>query len=261
MLSRMSIDFGKACGDLFATEKKWMTILGLCVCMLIPVAGPMVAFGYLYRRFAREREGKSIEDFEFNFFGEYLRIGLWPVVASLVLSLFLVPIILVAMLPMFIGPLIDPENGVLIAVTMVIGFTLYCVVLVAFTLFCFPVMLRSGLMMDFKAGFEMRFVKSFIRKVGGSLFLYYVLLVMIAIPLSFVGYLALFVGVYVVMAWIQFAMIHLVFQHYDLFLERGGERIEVHPDVTKELGMPPLPTRAGVAPPSIPDDTADPGER
>jgi len=54
----MSIDFGRAMKDIFSTEKKWMTILGLFVCVLIPVVGQMVAIGYMVRRFMREREGK-----------------------------------------------------------------------------------------------------------------------------------------------------------------------------------------------------------
>lgn len=36
-------------------------------------------------------------------------------------------------------------------------------------------------------------------------------------------------------------MLHLVFQHYDLMIERGGERIEINPELTKPLSTPPLP--------------------
>ncbi|MEM7603480.1 MAG: hypothetical protein AAF357_18960, partial [Verrucomicrobiota bacterium] len=49
---------------------------------------------------------------------------------------------------------------------------------------------------------------------------------------------------YVVSSWMQMALMHLVFQHYDLMLERGGERIEVNPELTKTLGVPPLPNTA-----------------
>ena len=222
-----------------------MTILGLIVCMLIPIVGQMVALGYLIRRFSREREGKPAEDFVFNYFGEYLMIGLWPTVATLVMSLVIVPFAVIFMLPIMFAPLIEQENEVLMIILILVGTVLYTIVIFAFTLFFFPVMIRSGLTMDFKSGFSWTFIKSFIRQVGLSLLLYYLLLILISIPLMLVGYLALFVGVYVVAAWLQFAMYHLVFQHYDLFLERGGERIPVNPEVTKTLGLPPQPPQSG----------------
>lgn len=245
----MSIDFGRACKDIFSTEKKWMTILGLCVCMLIPVAGPMVAFGYMVHRFMREREGKPAEDFEFNFFADYLKIGLWPVLATMVASLVLVPIVLIFMMPFFLAPFIAEENEALAIILMLVGTVLYMVAIFVATLFFYPIWIRSALRMDFKEGFSWSFMKSFVRKVGLSLLGYYLLLSLISIPLVMIGYLALFVGVYVVAAWLQFAMFHLVFQHYDLFLERGGERIEVNPEVTRDLGRPPLPQPATPVPP------------
>lgn len=100
----MKIELGPAFKDLFATEKKWMTILGLAVSMLIPIVGPMVAIGYLFRRFFRVRNGKPTEDFDFNLFGDYLKGGLWPVLASMVAALIFIPLVIVAMVLMMAGP-------------------------------------------------------------------------------------------------------------------------------------------------------------
>jgi hypothetical protein len=240
------IDFGRASSDLFATEKKWMTILGLCVSMLIPVAGMMVAFGYLTRRFMREREGKPPEDFEFNYFAEYLKIGLWPTLAAMVVSLVLAPLgLLLVAAMMFAMPLMDehPDIGIPVVILAILLYLLGCV---AAMMVVYPVMIRSALTMSFGKGFSWPFIRSFIGKVGLSLIGYYALLMVISVPLTLLGYFALIVGVYLVAAWLQFVIYHLVFQHYDLFLARGGERIEVNPEVTRDLPGP-LP-----APPALP---------
>ena len=89
----MSISLGAALKDIFKTEKKWMTILGLSVSTLIPVIGPIVSMGFVIRRMARERCGHEAEDFDFNFFGEYLKYGLWPFLATFVLSLVMLSLI------------------------------------------------------------------------------------------------------------------------------------------------------------------------
>ena len=246
----MNIDFGRACQDLFTTENKWMTILGLCVCMIIPVAGAMVMFGYLTRRFMREREGKPREDFDFSFFAEYLQIGLWPVLVTLVLSFALVPVMMIVMVPFMISMPVMEDNPGLGVALMILSGILYFVAIIAMTLLFYPVMLRSALTMDFGKGFSWSFIRSFLGKVGLSLLGYYLLLMVMAIPLTFVGYLALIVGAYVVMTWMQFTMHHLLFQHYDLFLARGGKRIEVNPLVTRELGYQPTP------PPPLPPGTS-----
>lgn len=234
-----------------------MTVLGLSVCMLIPFVGPLVALGYIFRRFGRERQNHPVEDFDFNQFGEYLKIGLWPFLTTMVLSVILVPAIFIAMLPIMIGPTIDPENEGLIFAMIGIGILAYFAAILLYMLFAFPVMLRSGLMMDFKAGFSWAFISSFIKKVGWSLILWYVLLVIIIIPLSLIGYLALIVGAYVVMVWAQVAMMSLLFQHYDLYLERGGKPIEFASELTRDYGVPPLPTFS--RPPALPSETPSDG--
>jgi hypothetical protein len=168
--------------------------------------------------------------------------------ATLVASLVLVPIVMIFMIPMFIGAFVVEDNEALGIVLMLLGTVLYVLAIVVATVFFYPIMIRSALMMDFKAGFSWSFMKSFVGKVGMSMIGYYLLLMLVSFPLMLLGYLALFVGVYVVAVWLQFAMFHLVFQHYDLFLDRGGERVEVHPDITKNLERPPLPPQNPPAP-------------
>lgn len=241
----MQIDFGAALTDLFKTEKKWMTLLLLSVCVLIPFVGQMVAMGYLYRRYAGERAGIPAADFDFSDFGEHLQAGLWPFLSGLVASLVAMPVLLLSMLPMFLGPLVAPDNEVVVVLGFAVGMILHLVAYALMILFATPIQLRSGLMMDFKAGFSKAFIFDFVRKVGLSYLLWMVLLSLILVPLALVGYLALFIGVYVVVAWAQVVAMHLLFQHYDLYVARGGAPIPVHPALLKvpvHPALPPLPS-------------------
>lgn len=248
----MKIDFGAACMDLFKTEKKWLTILLLSICLLIPVVGQMVIIGYLFRRNLGERAGIPATDFDFAHFAEHLKAGLWPTVCSLVASLVMIPLIMLAMVPMFLAPILAPENEVLIVVSILLGGLLYLVTLLVAVILIVPIQLRSGMMMDFKAGFSKTFVFDFLRKVGGSLILWWFVLAVMVVPLAMVGYLALFVGVYVVITWSQVTMMHLLFQHYDLYLFRGGTAIEINPELLVPLSQPVRPPSIPQQPPAIP---------
>ena len=244
----MKIQFGAACKDLFKTEKKWMTLLGLSVCILIPIVGYMVIIGFLLRRFTREREGHPAEDFDFNSFADYLKMGLWPTLSSMVFSLAIIPVALFfGVLPAILVPLLESAGEVVAATVSIFAFLIYILTIFLITVAAYPVMFRSGLMMDFKAGFSFRFIKSFLLKVGFSLVAYFLLLILLSIPLMLLGTLAFFVGAYVVSAWLPHTMIHLAYQHYDLHLEKGGERIPVNPELTKSLGTPPLPNASSDA--------------
>lgn len=246
----MQIDFGAAFTDLFKTRQKWMTLLLLSVCVLIPVVGPIVTMGYLFRRYAGERAGIPAADFDFSDFGEHLQAGLWPFLSGLVASLVAMPVLVLTMLPMILGPLVAPDNEVVVLLGFAVGMLLHFVAYALMILFTTPIQLRSGLMMDFKAGFSKAFVFDFVRKVGLSYLLWMVLLSLILVPLALVGYLALFVGVYVVVAWAQVVAMHLLFQHYDLYLARGGTTIPVNPALLKVLTKPVLPPLPPQGPPS-----------
>jgi hypothetical protein len=118
----MTIDFGAACSDLFKTKQKWQTLLLLSVCILIPVVGQIVVMGYLYRRHASERAGIPAADFDFSDFGEHLQAGLWPFLSGLVASLVAIPVLMLTMLPIFLGPLLAPENEAVILIGFAASF-------------------------------------------------------------------------------------------------------------------------------------------
>ena len=108
-------------------------------------------------------------------------------------------------------------------------------------------MLRSGLQMSFGAGFSLAFIRDFTKRVGGQAILWTVILGAISIPLYLAGYLALFIGIYPVAAGLYFVGYHLMFQMYDLYLERGGEEIAVADYIYGSVPVTPP-----AVPPSLP---------
>jgi len=242
-----TISLGGAFRDLFGTENKWITVLCLCVCQLIPLVGPIVFMGYLFERFARQRNGQPVPDFDFNRFVEYLKAGLWPFLTSLVISVIAMPLFFLAFLPVIIAAVADPDAGGVILVAALVSFAFYLAVFALLTVVIYPVMLRSGLAMSFGAGFSKSFILDFIRKVGLSLLLWVILLGVLMIPAVIVGYFALFIGVYIVTGIGQFLIFHIVFQHYDLYREKGGEALAVAEDLLRDKpATPPLPNATGV---------------
>jgi len=236
----MDIKLEPAFRDLFSTPEKWMTILLLAVCMLIPVVGPMVISGYLIRRFASVRRGLPVVDFKFDYFGEYLQIGLWPFLCSMVVSVVAMPLFLLCYTPMVLM-MANPESGVVVAISIILMLVLDAVVLIFLTLIMYPVILLSGLQMNFGAGFSAGFIRDFFKRVGGQVILWAVILVAISIPLYMIGYLALLIGIYPVAAALYFVGYHLMFQIYDLYLERGGKEIVVADYIYASVPVTPPP--------------------
>lgn len=228
-----------------------MTLLLLSLCQFIPMVGFMVMIGYFARRFARKRNGLSIPDFKFDDFGEYLQLGVWPTLAYLLVSFAAIPLIFLAEIPMFWGiihvaatepqPQLPSEVLPFIFGLMALSYLLMIIVSMLMIVTASPVVLRSGMKKDFSAGFDKVFFFGFIRKVGLSYMGWMVVLWMAAAVASMIGMLAMFVGAIFVGTLATYAGYHLLWQHYELYLQRGGEEIKIHPDVLGEKVTPPLP--------------------
>lgn len=252
----MTISLNNAIGDFFGTKEKWMTLLLLSLCQFIPVVGPMVLIGYFTRRFALVRSGGEEIDFTFDGFSEYLQIGLWPTLAYLVVSFVAIPLIFIAEVPMLLAIIKmaeEPESiapligGVAVTYAMIFAISILLILVAS------PIILRSSLMKSFKEGFSMSFIVSFLKKVGSSFTLWIFVLAILTFFASMLGMLAFFVGSIFVGTVAMYAGFHMLYQHYDLYLERGGEKIEIHPDVLKKAAVvPPLPPGGG--PPLLKSD-------
>jgi len=247
----MTISLNNAIGDFFGTKEKWMTLLLLSVCQFIPIVGPMVLIGYFTRRFALVRSGGEELDFTFDDFAEYLQIGLWPTLAYLVVSFVAIPFIIIAEIPMLFAIIKmaeEPESIAPLIGGLVVTYGMIFVISLLLILVASPIVLRSSLMKSFKEGFSLSFIVSFLKKVGLSFTLWIFALAVLVFFASMVGMLAFFVGSIFVGTVAMYAGFHMLYQHYDLYLERGGGKIAIHPDVLKKASkVPPLPP-SGVPP-------------
>lgn len=216
-------------------KKNWfMNILMGVVCSMIPVIGNIVFDGYLFEvieSLHRDPERKEYPDFDFNRFTKYLMRGVWPFLVNLILGLIIsLPLSLIAAVIMI--ALIAGTKGAPAAVIggylLVIVISLAAGILVA----CigWPAMLCAGLSEEFNFAKMSAFVRDFLPRVKKELILAILFVVGTGIVFSFVGMCALFVGIYFAAVAINMAAHHLMFQLYELYLERGGTPIQSKED-------------------------------
>jgi Protein of unknown function (DUF4013) len=214
---------------------KWTTnLLFGAVCALIPVIGPIVLMGWLYEIIeGMQRRGESgYADFDFGKFGQYLMRGVWPFLVSLALSLLVVPVVLIFMVVLM---LVISQSGGKPNVGLIFGIeAAYIVVLLAFSLilsiFTTPILLRAGLMQEFKAAFNLAFVTDFAKKMWKETLLMQLFLMGTGILVALCGLLLCCVGVYPAQVLVSMANAHLTEQLYMLYLQRGGMAIPLKPE-------------------------------
>ena len=221
-----NISIKKAFASVSATPDKWMTILLLSVCILIPYVGPIVIAGYCVKRNTLALRGLPLVDFDFNDFTHYLKNGIWLFLVSLVLSLILSAIYMIAFIPLLFIAL-APENIPMMIILIVCTCILFALLSFLSCLFSYPMMHRAALTQSFSEAFKMSWVMSFIMKTWMEILWGSFLLYLIFIPLSIIGLLCLYIGIIPVTAVFYIVSYHLQFQLYQLFLERGGEPIEI----------------------------------
>jgi len=212
--------------------------------MVIPIIGQLVFLGYnfeIIEALHLDRRRRAYPDFSFDRFTEYLIRGAWPFLVSLIVSVVATPLIMVVLaivgLPLLImlnargdnpGGLLVLAAGLTISVVTVAGMALMALAMV-------PMMLRAGLAQDFGEGFNLEFIKDFIRRVWKETILAYLFLVVSALVVSLAGLVLLCVGIFPAAALIMLAQAHLHLQLYELYLARGGT---------------PIPLPARLAPPA-----------
>jgi len=206
---------------------KWMTnLLFAGLCMMIPVIGPIVISGWLYEVVeAIQRRGeRAYPDFDFGRFSQYLSRGVWPFLVSLALSLVLMPLAIAFMVVFMIVIASSggkPDMGVIVGLQ--IGYMVLMVVAgLLLSLISTPIMLRAGLMQEFKAAFNMAFVRDFVKKMWKETLLVQLFLMVSSMVVALAGFMLFCVGIIPAQALIVMAQAHLIEQLYSRYLERGG---------------------------------------
>ncbi len=210
---------------------KNLAFMGLC--MLIPIVGPLVLFGYLATHLVRQHYNgdEDLMEFSFDRFGDYLGRGLWPFLMGLVLALAFIPIYLV-----YFGVVAVATNiGETVAAIVGIGGGLvFMVFMVAFMFLSQPMFLKAMLTQKIGGAFDFALAKDFVSKMWLEMLLSGLFLTAISIPLIMVGYLACLVGAYAAIALQYWAMFQLQRQAYEVYLFRGGTPIEISPELVPE---------------------------
>lgn len=238
----------------------WLTnILLSGVCMIIPILGQIVVQGYLFEvidSLHRDSEHKEYPDFDFNRFMEYLTRGIWPFLMALVVGLVIgLPLGLFAGCGMAIaiGIASATKSSGVIVISYILMILFVIVVSLLSVVVTWPATLQAGLKREFNVSAVIEFTKDFNKRVFKEMLLSALFVFGIALVAEFVGLAACLIGVLFTMTVVIFAQHHLMFQLYELYLERGGVPLSL---VT---GQPSRIQRDADEPP-YPDEDEGPGE-
>jgi len=224
---------------------KWLTnLLAASICQLVPILGQMVLMGYAFEIIEALHRQKDARypDFDTNRLLDYLKRGVWPFIVQLIVSVLLTPIIAIFYSCMLAGIFATPEKGRgAVAVLLIVGFYVAIFVLATLiVLVVLPLSLRAGLTQDFGQTFSMTFVKDFVKRVWLEMILQQLFLLATSIVLGIAGLLLFCVGVYAAAGLIAFAQYHLLYQLYEIYLERGGTPVplKTEPPAPQGTGSP-----------------------
>jgi len=240
------MDFKAPFSLFFSLPNKGKNWLFLTLCFLIPVVGPIVAVGWLLRCFVAWLDERQAPEFDFQYFGDYLKQGLWPtlvqIVIGMAIALILVPVFLIAIFAVL--PLLNqnsPEaNGLLIVLLVLALIAVEVLLITVVSILIVPSVIRSGLRQDFASGFSLAFTKGFLSRCWKPLLLAQIGIMIIGFVAVLLGCIALFIGVYFAMSLLSFVNWHLHYQVYRTYLDKGGEPIPVHPSL-RPPAPPPVP--------------------
>ena len=211
----------------FQSDNWQKNLLLTSVCVLIPYVGIVVLLGYLFEVIEfkhRHGDEEPYADFDFNRFVDYLKRGLWPFLCSLVINAVLMPVFMVVyFIPMLIIMANPPAViAFLVTVVMVVGMGLLTIVLSMATI---PIYLRAGLQQEFAPAFSPDYIKQFIKLTWQELLLSSLFLTATGFAVAFLGFAACCIGIYPAFAIMMFAQLHIEYQLYELYLQRGGSEI------------------------------------
>ena len=221
----------------FFKSPAWiMNLLFGGVCMLIPVVGPMVFLGWLITvvLLPPTVNMAAAPPFDFSKFGFYLDRGLWPVLVSIAASIGIgIVAMIVGLIPsIIVGVIFGHGHGFMSLIGSLIGFVIWLAVGVAILVALVPIVIRAMLVQDFGKSFDIPFIKRFAGLMWKEMLITAIFINVAALGLCAAGLLALCVGIYGAIAVVNFMVVHLYRQLYELYLKRGGEAIPVSPKLS-----------------------------
>ncbi len=223
VIPRSSVDYMEPVGKVFQNPNWFVNILLVGICFIIPIIGGMVAFGYLAEVIASQAYGRSqsYPDFDFNRFVEYLTRGFWMFLVGFVVWVCIFPIIMIAGFIMAAMQATDNDALAIVGGLVYFGTNIFVNVLSFFIIM--PLIIRAGMLNDFAAAFDFRWIKDFISKMWVEQLLGGIILYIFAFLIMLVGCIALCIG-YIPAAGAVLIMWGLFLaQLYQVFVHRGGQ--------------------------------------
>jgi hypothetical protein len=214
----------------FDSPKWWMNLLLGAVCILVPIAGPMVLMGWAFELLERSPRGwQPGSDFDVNKLGKYIGRGVWPFLVQLVIALPVTMVFVALWFALILGTVATMGPGAGAPRTFLIVFPGYIVGIVVVSVFVqmvsLPMCLRAGIMNEFGPAFNVSWAVDFIKRTWAEMLLSILFFLVTSPFIALAGLILCCVGVYPAGALISMAHYHIWFQLYDLFLQRGGEPI------------------------------------
>jgi hypothetical protein len=213
------------------------------ICMLIPIIGPIVCFGFVFETAAclHLTNGQYQPNFDFGRFSNYLSRGVGPFIVGLIGGV--VQFIFMMMLMMIIGVAISttvqapgpggnfagrPEPPIFLFLLIyplmfLLGFVMYAIM--------YPLQLRSGLMCDISEGFKLGWGISFLQNTWLEMFLKLLCIMLFSIVAVPIVILTCGLGAILVWGYLFHVMAYYAFQLYRVHVSRGGQKIQLSSDV------------------------------
>mgnify|MGYP002624705003 CR=1 FL=1 len=240
--ARNTIDAMEALKFAFTAENWFVNLLLGLVCAIIPIVGPIVFLGYMMEtiELLLKQPGAACPQIEFGRFGDLLKRGVWPFVGALIAQLVLLPLTLILMIPyfcLFFGsmPMLDSGDMEALGFLLLLAAFAYLFLAMIFVnaigmCIVTPMMVGPGLAQEVGPALDFSFVKDFLARTWKDMLKAYMLFMVVGMFASILGYCALFIGLYFVIAWLWIAAAHMYYQAYALYLARGGKPIEQKPE-------------------------------
>ncbi|MBW8884170.1 MAG: DUF4013 domain-containing protein [Planctomycetia bacterium] len=227
---------------IFQNPNWMMTVLFLAVCRMIPVIGALITAGYQFEVVIGQLNtgGARYPDFDWGKFVDYLMRGLWPFLVGLVCSLVLSPLFLLFICSGLAGEDAGPAIAGFAGLLLMVAVPVLVVIMQ-------PMLLRAAFACDFAQGFQIDWVKDFLKRMWLEQILGLLFLMLGSLVLTPLGLLACCVGILAVQPILALAFANLMFQLYTLYLLRGGTPIPI-----KLSAAAPTPARPGGMPPGYP---------
>ena len=229
----------------FDNPEWFVSMVMTCVCLFIPVLGQVAIWGFVFEvlEALHRQPDCTYPKFDLKRFGAYCTRGVWPFV---LLQAVQVTLQLILQLPIqfsFQGMVMllvtNPQVG---AIVLAIGLPLILLFLLALaigvSLFTAPVLLRAGLTQDFRQVFYWPWIKGYLRRMWVEEVLSALFLLVATAVLLPLGCLLFCVGALGASVVLLIAGAHMRWQLYEIYLEKGGEPIPLHPLPAE---VPPVP--------------------